>query len=117
MNTITIPWPPAALSPNKRYHWAVKSKAAKAYRGAVYTICCASRLRRPDDSAHISIVFHPPDNRRRDIDNMLASLKSGLDGLADYLEIDDSRWTISMCRDDPVKNGQVFIEVSGEQGT
>jgi crossover junction endodeoxyribonuclease RusA len=34
----------------------------------------------------------PPDRRARDLDNMLASIKSGLDGLADALEANDRRF-------------------------
>ena len=30
--TITLPLPPACLSPNARVHWRVKAKATKAYR-------------------------------------------------------------------------------------
>ena len=37
-----------------------------------------------------SITFYCPDRRRRDIDNLLASLKPSLDGIAQATGIDDS---------------------------
>jgi crossover junction endodeoxyribonuclease RusA len=34
--------------------------------------------------------FCPPDKRKRDLDNLLARMKAGLDGLADALGVDDT---------------------------
>ena len=42
------------------------------------------------ERVHVRVTFHPPDMRARDLDNMFASIKGGLDGLADALGIDDS---------------------------
>ena len=41
---------------------------------------------------HLWIDFYPPDRRARDDDNMIASFKSGRDGIADALGIDDKRF-------------------------
>lgn len=41
---------------------------------------------------HLWIDFYPPDKRHRDDDNMAAAFKSGRDGLADALKIDDKRF-------------------------
>ena len=35
------------------------------------------------------IIFYKPNRRYMDLDNMLASMKSGLDGMCQALEIDD----------------------------
>ena len=48
------------------------------------------RLRR-SDFFELQLMFFPPDKRKRDLDNMLARMKSGLDGFFDALEIDDAR--------------------------
>jgi crossover junction endodeoxyribonuclease RusA len=45
------------------------------------------------------------------MDNMLASMKSGLDGLADAMGVDDSRWKISMEVSDPKKGGCVLVQI------
>jgi crossover junction endodeoxyribonuclease RusA len=50
----------------------------------------ATRLQTP--SLAVTLRFVPPDRRARDIDNLVASMKSGLDGLADALGVDDYRW-------------------------
>ena len=108
MIEITLPWPPSALSPNFRTHWAVKSKAAKAYRLACFTLCKEAGLVLPSSIPnelygtlglalgqsrwHLFLDFFPPDRRKRDDDNMIASFKSGRDGIADALKIDDTRF-------------------------
>lgn len=94
MSKITLPWPPKALSPNARVHWSVKSKAAKAYRAACFALCKEAKLVAPvtDGRLHLWLVFHAPDRRARDDDNMIAAFKSGRDGIADALGIDDKRF-------------------------
>ena len=109
---IKLPWPPAILSPNARGHWAAKAKAAKKYRGDACYLAQAMGCRALDASGlSVAIYFHPPDNRRRDTDNMLSSVKSGLDGIADATGVDDSRWSYGMSRGDPVKGGAVLVHV------
>jgi crossover junction endodeoxyribonuclease RusA len=89
---IEFPWPPKTLSPNARVHWAKKSKAAKSYRGECYILTKQAGLKIDwDGDIHAWIDFYPPDRRRRDDDNMVSSFKSGRDGMADALRIDDSR--------------------------
>lgn len=60
---------------------------------------------------HLAIEFCPPDNRRRDLDNMLASCKACLDGLSDALGVDDSQWTLTLLRGPKAKGGAVNITV------
>lgn len=63
-----------------------------------------------DHSWSLHIAFHPPDLRRRDIDNLLASLKSAIDGICDAWQIDDSRFRrIALEMMDKVKGGKVVI--------
>lgn len=113
MTTITLPWPPSALSPNARGHWSIKARHAKSYRRDSRILCMAQGLRQMTAEAlSLRVTFNPPDRRGRDLDNMLASIKSGLDGIADATGVDDSRWTISLTKGEPVKGGAVVIEVS-----
>ena len=89
---IRLPWPPSALSPNARGHWAQKARIAKNYRGDCRLMCQAQGARAlPVESLSVEVTFHAPDNRRRDLDNMLAAIKSGLDGVVDATGVDDSR--------------------------
>jgi len=121
MMTITLPWPPRILSPNARpAHWAVLARAKRLYRTA-----CATQARMQGAvalSAHLSLAVHlcfiPPDRRRRDIDNLIASAKAGLDGLADVLQVDDSRWMLTA--ELPEAGGEIGgflrVEVSRREG-
>jgi crossover junction endodeoxyribonuclease RusA len=61
---------------------------------------------------HLSLVFSPPDKKRRDLDNMLASVKSALDGIADATGCDDSKWSLSITKADPVPGGAVQITIA-----
>lgn len=112
MLKLTLPWPPAELSPNARGHWSRLAKAKKAYRAA-----CAWTAKEQGAKAieaerlHLSLVFVPPNRRAHDLDNLLARMKSGLDGLADVLGVDDKHWSLSIARADEI-GGMVRVEVS-----
>ena len=109
---IELPWPPSELSPNKRLHWAALSKHKHRYREA----CCAAtpRLPVPDGPLSVSLTFFRPDRRSYDRDNLLARMKSGLDGMCDSLGIDDKRFSVITIRvsDVVVKGGSVYVAVS-----
>ncbi len=60
----------------------------------------------------VAITFQPPNKIARDLDNMLASIKSGLDGIAAAIGVDDSKWTITIQKGQPVKGGAVVVEIS-----
>lgn len=84
---ITLPLPPKELSPNARCHWALKAIKVKWYRKtAGYTVLsdCPEVIEdEPMESAAVQCVFFFKDKRRRDGDNLLASMKSAFDGLVD----------------------------------
>lgn len=91
---LELPWPAAALSPNRRQHWAKKASAVDAYR----TRCRlgARRLQIPPTALdgvdlHLFLDFWPPDRRHYDLDNLIARMKAGIDGICDHLRIDDYR--------------------------
>lgn len=99
--TITLPWPLAALSPNARARdWRPHARAKKEYRAA----CHVQALREGAQSVaglvaaegeiEVQLRFVPPDRRRRDHDNLVASMKAGLDGVADALGVNDSRFRL-----------------------
>jgi Holliday junction resolvase RusA-like endonuclease len=94
--SITLPMPHAHLSPNSRCHWAQKSKAKKAQRtAAAVALHIETIAQRPLwKAANVQIEVTPPDRRRRDKDNLLASLKAAFDGAQDAgLIADDSGLT------------------------
>ncbi len=57
------------------------------------------------------IIFHPPNKRRADLDNMLASFKQGIDAIAGYLKVDDSIFELTISKGEPVKHGKVEVMI------
>jgi crossover junction endodeoxyribonuclease RusA len=88
-NQVLLPWPPKVLSPNARAHWATRSKAAKSYRNRCFLGAKQVGLAAPAGRLLLVVEFLPPNRQRRDDDNLIAAFKSGRDGLADALGIDD----------------------------
>ena len=105
----TLPLPPKELSPNYRArHWAQVSTAKAAYRrdcgwtakGAMFAAAARAAETTPPPpmvnfplaapvTAHVTFVV--PDKRRRDLDNLSASMKAAWDGIVDAgVLVDDS---------------------------
>ena len=111
--TFDFPWPHRELSPNARVDRWTKAKRVKAYRTGVAWEAKAAGVKKLDaPAAHLRITFCPPDARRRDLDNMLASIKPALDGLSDVLGMDDSRWSLTIERGPIAASGRVRITIS-----
>ena len=108
---IDLPFPPRDLHPNARVHWARKAKATKAAREVAQWMSCAYGPLDGVERLDVTITFFPPDNRRRDIDGMLSASKALIDGIAESLEVDDSRWSIALRRGEPVAGGTVRFEI------
>lgn len=85
MRAVVLPWPSPALSPNARVHYMTKHRATRSYR-ALTSYRADQRGRKPLQNPVCAILPLVKTRRRRDLDNVLASLKSALDGLT------DSRW-------------------------
>lgn len=109
---IELPWPPKELSPNARIHWAKLAKAKKAYRHECAVSARSQGLGRMDaKKLHLSLTFFAPTRRAYDLDNALARMKAGLDGLADVLGVDDKHWSLGIQRGD-APAGMVLVEVT-----
>ncbi len=85
MVTISLPLPPKELSPNERMHWARKARAVRNYRRWTDV---ATRQARPKgwtvpSEVVVTCRFYFRDRRRRDRDNLLASMKAAFDGIVD----------------------------------
>ncbi|TGQ11205.1 endodeoxyribonuclease RusA [Mesorhizobium sp. M4B.F.Ca.ET.215.01.1.1] len=115
MIRVDLPWPPRELHPNARVHWSKRAKAAKQCRTLGWGMTLTAGVRRNDpdipQDLKVTAIFSPPDNRRRDVDGMLSSIKSYLDGIADVIGVDDSKWQIAIRREAPRKGGAVRIEL------
>jgi crossover junction endodeoxyribonuclease RusA len=111
--TITLPWPYPTLSPNARAHWRRIAEVKKIARRDAYFAAKAARCQTIQaEFITARITFFPPDRRARDMDNMVASLKASIDGVAEAIGIDDSKWNLQLAPiSDPVKLGRVTIQL------
>ena len=87
--TINLPWPSSALSSNARGHWRIKANANKVARSAAWALAREAKINKPMPDAMLVFTIYPPDNRRRDIQNMPHMLKAYIDGIADAMGCDD----------------------------
>lgn len=111
---INLPWPPKELSPNARNHWAVIARAKRIYR----TECWAATKEVSNGIALIGnykipleVTFYPPSKRHYDLDNCLASIKAGLDGIADALQVNDHRFALTVSMKEEVL-GLVKVKIN-----
>jgi crossover junction endodeoxyribonuclease RusA len=111
--TLTLPFPDPRLSPNKRSDRRWLTGARNIARNTGYFAAKEAGLRIPDRTPlHLSLTFCPPDNRRRDVDNLLSSCKSVLDGIFQALGVDDvyiRRTTLEMGK--RVDGGQMIVKI------
>jgi crossover junction endodeoxyribonuclease RusA len=114
---LTLPWPPAACSPNKRVHWSKKARATKRYRADCHLLAMQAGITAPAGELLVVMEFVPPDARRRDLDNLLAACKGLLDGIADALKVDD-RCFVPQLRmsTETIKGGQVRVRIESNAG-
>lgn len=112
-NVVILPWPPRALSPNARTHWRAKAPIAKAYKQACWALTLEAGVVVPDSpKLALWLDFVPPDKRHRDDDNIIAAFKSGRDGVALALGIDDKRFRCyPYVRDDQI-GGFVRVRIT-----
>jgi crossover junction endodeoxyribonuclease RusA len=113
---IDLPWPPQETHPNCRKHWAVKMRAVRNYRRNCHVATMVQMQSKshavPAGDLQLTLTFHPKTNRKRDIDNLIAQMKAGLDGVADALKIDDSRFRkVAGTIGEQLSPGKVEVEI------
>ena len=111
----TLPFPDGKLNPNRIVYFRVRAVIKSTYKATCYRIiksACLGRRLETTGRIPVTIIFHAPDKRGRDLDNLLASMKSGLDGVAIALGVNDRQFrpvTIDFA-DSVFKGGKVEIE-------
>lgn len=80
--TLALPWSKPELSPNKRLHWAVRSRITRQRRADASTLARAAKL---PTAAHVTVTMHyqPARNWRIDAINISLDTKAAIDGLVD----------------------------------
>jgi len=124
--TLILPWPDKHLSPNQRVHWAKRAKASKQARKIAFSLaqqagwdknsflemnrCCVPDIYSIDyltKRYDLILDFYPPNKRRRDDDNLIASFKPYRDGIASALGMDDFRFrTVATIHEKVIKMGR-----------
>jgi crossover junction endodeoxyribonuclease RusA len=111
---ISLSWPAKILSPNKAgWDWRVRHGAKVQARGDGFVLGLEAHQGEGagpllNCKLEVWLIIHPPDKRKRDLDNVLASLKSAIDGVAEGLGVNDSaikRLTLEW--GDNVKGGSI----------
>jgi crossover junction endodeoxyribonuclease RusA len=115
MIIVELSWPAKELSPNARVHHMVKHRYAKA---AKIEAGWATKIVRPFSWAHdgplpVAITAYPPKNwSTGDADNMVASCKSFLDGIALALEVNDRQFEAPTIKwADKTERGKIVVAV------
>jgi len=111
---ITLPWPPSA----NRYYRTVNgrpilSKVAREYRAEVVTL--VGTVTAISGRISVTIEAYPPDQRKRDLDNLLKQTLDALQHAGVYL--DDSQIDQILIKRGMVRpNGSMRIEIDGNTG-
>lgn len=112
MVTITLPWPPTALTPHAKGGWRPKARATKSYRAQAFWLAKEAKVERLP-GAVLTFTYHPPDRARRDVQNMPGRLKAAIDGIADAMGCDDHgfrpRFPDSFA--EPRKGGVIIVQI------
>lgn len=108
-------WPHPALSANARVSRQATAHArSTARKEAQKEVGRIQAVATPH--AHVEVTFHAPDNRRRGMDNLFASLNAHLSGIADAAGIDGRDWSFTLRKGVPVAGGCVVIKITNEGG-
>jgi Holliday junction resolvase RusA-like endonuclease len=90
---IELSYPDMALMPNRKNgrHWgATKGAKDSAFTEAFYISQLAMKGRKfRNEKIAVSITFVQNDKRHRDLDNLLACVKSKIDGISRAIGVDD----------------------------
>lgn len=79
---LDLPWSTPPLTANLRLSWPVRARLTRDVRTTVGWLAKAARIP-PAAHCTVTLVWAPGDCRRRDADNLVATLKPCADGLVD----------------------------------
>jgi len=93
---IKLPFPPSELMPNNKNgkHWGATHSVKKKYREDCFYLTKndGKNFINDGEEIRVTLLYLMPDKRQRDVDNLLAASKAGLDGVAEALGVDDSQF-------------------------
>lgn len=110
MVTLTLPWPPTVNTYWRRngHRYFVTAEGVR-FREAVRAVALG-RVERMDGPVILRLRAEPPDNRRRDLDNVMKALLDGLQHGGVYAD-DSQVKRIEAEMFEPVAGGKVIVTV------
>lgn len=111
MIMLELPYPPSV-----NHYWGQKGnqrfigKKGKEFRVAVQLECLIKGIKSLPGRLSVSIDLYPPDNRKRDLDNVLKSLLDAMEHAGCY-ENDSQIDKLSIVRMEVVKDGKCFVSI------
>ncbi len=106
-----LPYPPSV-----NHYWrrvgarTLISRGGRAFRQEVCAILAARGVRPLAGPLEMEIVVHPPDRRRRDIDNVQKALLDALQHGGAY-EDDSQIIRLAIEKGDPVEGGKTLVQI------
>jgi len=111
MIEVALPYPPSVNN-----YWrhvgprVLISRRGRAFRKQVRSVLAAMGVRPMQGNLRVRIVLHPPDRRRRDVDNALKSLLDALEHGGAYLD-DGQIVKIEVEKRGAVKGGRCIVRI------
>ena len=113
---VSLPYPHKALWPNGRVHWGEKAREVKKHKRWAYDAMRAASFCIADSPIPVHITVHPKrTGPLPDRDNCIAAAKAYLDGIADYLCVNDRHFAAPTVEFAPERTGQFCITVGEPQ--
>lgn len=111
MIELTLPFPPSA----NRYYRAVGprvliSRQGRAYRENVRSLLAGIGIEKMSGDLVVHVEVHPPDNRRRDLDNLMKALLDSLQHGGAYHD-DSQIEKLTIERQAPVPGGGAVVHI------
>lgn len=109
---ITLPYPPSVNHYYNNFRGRrIISDRGRSYRQNVIEVFNAKKcLGNLDGDLSMTIRVHPPDRRRRDLDNILKAVLDSLQHAGAY-EDDSQIHRLLVIKDEVIKNGKLEIEI------
>lgn len=107
----TLPWPPSA----NRYwrYWngrIIINREARDYKKHVQYLSCLWPVKRIHGRIDLKLDIHPPDKRKRDLDNLLKITIDALESTGIF-EDDSQIDRILVERKEVIKDGQITVKI------
>ena len=115
-HTAILPWPVSVNSlyraKGKKIYITAKGKAFKRACGIIFA---GTKMVYETERVWLDIEVYPPDNRRRDISNLIKIVEDALPWFKDDSQVD--KIEINRCEKDHRKKGYIIVKCGAINGT